>query len=132
MARRVFYDRAATLDAGHTSGGPGSGTTFELGGPPVSQSSRLVAVLPGSPADYEIIAGGGGSQAELWEIQHARGDPGVDPRDAEEVRERLAAMDRAFVRQPTADRGRALGRARREADGAALRSFNARARRRYA
>jgi len=126
MARRVFYQRSGTLDAipGDDDPEP-KGLTVSRESKQGSWPGRFVAQLPGSPADYFIAASGDGSgRADLWEVEHARGDVGVNPLDSDEVRQRLASADRAYVRQPTADRGIALGRAVRERDSARLRAVN--------
>jgi hypothetical protein len=133
MARRVFYSRSGTLDAIPGAGNPEpTGLSRETVSNQGSGPARFVAQLPGSPADYFITKSGDGSgRADLWQVAHDLADAGTDPLDVEEVRERLAAADRAFTRAPTADRARALGRARREADSVALRAFNTAARQRY-
>jgi hypothetical protein len=139
MARRVFYQRAGTLDASDPNYNPDAdtpeptGLSRETGSNQGSGPGRFVAQLPGSASDYFITTSGDGSgRADLWEVDHQRSDTGVNPGDAEEVRQRFAAADRDYQRSPTHDRALAIGRAARERDSVALRSFNARSRRRYA
>jgi hypothetical protein len=129
--RRMFYSRAGTLDA-EPNYNPDAdtkeptGLSRETGGNKGSGPARFVAQLPGSASDYFITTSGDGSgRADLWQVEHARGDPGVNPLDSDAVRGRLSAADRAYRRSPTADRGRELGKAIRLRDSVNLRSINA-------